>query len=586
MATVSRDSDKRNDEPDDQLVRLLCRALSRLAVAAHGLDKRLDEQLAELRQLLRRDIEDPVQLANLVDAIDARIKHVDDARDRHAEALQQALQKVIGQLLAVKPDADIASELKGQLKQLKQPLVDGEQLRLIARLPILQARVLEGVTGAPARSGGLFSRWFARAEEPVADERSAHNLAPAADTDVAQNIDESDEPLAQQHAAPIAEQPAAAVSSPIETDTRVEQATPTADSEPPFARISTAVCEVLEHLLTQIDPPPNASDDYRHAREQIAKGLNWYELVSTLEHISLVVLAALERDQGEFQQFLQGINQRLEDAHSVLESSRANQTQRQQADAELNDTVRSEVAEMQVSVAQATELDDLKFSIGSRLDSVVGALDHHRVSEKVRQQELEGQLATLTARLREMESQSANIEQRLLEQQRLALLDTLTQLPNRNAYEQRLRDEFERWQRYGRPLALAVCDIDHFKSINDNFGHLAGDKVLRIIAKTLAKRLRKTDFIARFGGEEFVVLMPETDQQAALQTIETIREAVANCPFHFREKPLSITMSAGIATFYENATPEKIFERADTALYQAKEGGRNRCVVAESVAVN
>ncbi len=264
----------------------------------------------------------------------------------------------------------------------------------------------------------------------------------------------------------------------------------------------------------------------------------------------------------------------------VIESSRVSQTQRVQDDATLNDTVRSEVAGIQVSVQQATQLDSLKTEIASRLDSVVGALDQHKDSEEKRQRELEQQLVALAERLREMESQSSAIEQRLLEQQRLALLDMLTQLPNRQAYEQRLQQEYERWKRYGRPLTLAVCDIDHFKSINDNFGHLAGDKVLRIVAKTLAKRLRKTDFIARFGGEEFVVLLPETDEQAALQTIETIREAVANCPFHFREKPLSITLSAGIAVFSGNATPEQVFERADTALYEAKLNGRNRCVVA------
>jgi diguanylate cyclase len=128
---------------------------------------------------------------------------------------------------------------------------------------------------------------------------------------------------------------------------------------------------------------------------------------------------------------------------------------------------------------------------------------------------------------------------------------------------------------------LAVCDLDHFKSINDNFGHLAGDKVLRIIAKTLRDRLRKTDFVARFGGEEFVILMPETERQEALQTLDAIRQAVAASPFHFRDKPVAITLSVGIAIFSDTATSDHVFERADTALYQAKQAGRNCCVVAD-----
>lgn len=571
MASVSRDNDKTGAE-QDELVRVLCRALSRLAVAAHGIDRRLDEQLAELRQLLRRDIDDLPRLAALVDAIDARIKLVDEERDRHAEVLQQSLQKLIEQLLAAKPGADIGSELKTLLKQLKRDPPEGERLRLLTRLPILQARVIEGIDGAAPR-GGLLSRWFARADQPatvaVDDDRVVAEPEPEPEASTA--------PVAVATSVAVTAVDAPAASIPVETS---EVAATAEAGEPPFARISKAVCEVLSELLQQIDPPATASDDYRHAREQIAKGLNWYELVSTLEQISMIVLAALERDHGEFQEFLQGINKRLEDAHGVLESSRASQTQRVQDDAKLNDMVRSEVAGIHVSVQEATQLDSLKTEIATRLDSVVGALDQHKDSEEKRQHELEQQLVVLTDRLREMESQSTAIEQRLLEQQQLALLDMLTQLPNRQAYEQRLQQEYERWKRYGRPLAMAVCDIDHFKTINDNFGHLSGDKVLRVIAKTLAKRLRKTDFVARFGGEEFVVLMPETDQQAALQTIETIREAVANCPFHFREKPLTITLSAGVAVFSGNASPEQIFERADTALYQAKQNGRNRCEVA------
>lgn len=576
MASVSRDNDNTGAE-QDELVRVLCRALSRLAVAAHGIDRRLDAQLAELRQLLRRDIDDLPRLAALVDAIDARIKLVDEERDRHAEVLQQSLQKLIEQLLAVKPDADIGSELKALLKQLKRDLPEGERLRLLTRLPILQARVIEGIDGAAPR-GGLLSRWFARADQPAVVAERVEPEPEASTAPVAEAtpvVATTPVVVAIPVAATTVVAPVASI--PVETS---ELSTTVEAGEPPFARISKAVCEVLSELLQQIDPPATASDDYHHAREQIAKGLNWYELVSTLEQISMIVLAALERDHGEFQEFLQGINKRLEDAHGVLESSRASQTQRAQDDAKLNDMVRSEVAGIHVSVQEATQLDSLKIEIATRLDSVVGALDQHKDSEQKRQHELEQQLVVLTDRLREMESQSTAIEQRLLEQQQLALLDMLTQLPNRQAYEQRLQQEYERWQRYGRPLAMAVCDIDHFKTINDNFGHLSGDKVLRVIAKTLAKRLRKTDFVARFGGEEFVVLMPETDQQAALQTIETIREAVANCPFHFREKPLTITLSAGIAVFSGNASPEQIFERADTALYQAKQNGRNRCEVA------
>lgn len=565
-------SDSRGNEHNGELVRLLCRALSRLAVAAHGIDRRLDDMLAELRQLLRRDIEEPAQLSMLVDAIDARIKVVDDERDNRGDSVQQSLQQLVGQLLATKPSADIARELKNLQKEFKRKPADGEELRLLARLPALQAQVLAGDPAAPR--SGLFSRLFGRDQEvPSAA------LADAGDSAM------SAEP--REHAA-VAEPERAAAFEPVSLGASTlntlqgpdEQAAGDQGGDPPFNRISSAVCQVLDRMLQQIDPPPSASDNYRHARDQIARGLNWYELVSTLEEISVIVLAALEGGQGEFQEFLVGINQRLQAAHSALASSKEHQTQRRESDTNLNQTVRAEVAQMQVRMAEATQFEQLKIEIGARLDVIVGALDQHKEAEQHRQLELEQQLGTLAERLLEMETQSSAIEQRMLEQQKLALLDTLTQLPNRQAYEQQLQHEYERWVRYGRPLALAVCDVDHFKSINDNFGHLAGDKVLRIIAKTLRTRLRKTDFIARFGGEEFVILMPETELPEALQVLETIREAVATCPFHFRDQPVVITVSAGVAAFVADAPPEKIFERADAALYQAKQAGRNRCISA------
>lgn len=594
MASDARGNGKRSDEAE--LVRLLCRALSRLAVAAHGIDRRLDEMLSELRQLLRRDISDPQPLSSLIDAIDARIKVVDDERDQRGDLLHSAAKTLIDQLLAAKPDADIARQLKALQKEFKQKAADGEELKLLARLPALQAHVLSGVTNGAAR-GGILSRLFGRDEATAAEDKKSRIAEDAERDDGSDNADVAASSAEMSPAQIARDQLPAATAKSVDEKSAPMIAVPAAvqveqsavvdlsiadqpDDEPPFARIATAVCQVLDDLLQQIDPPPTATDNYRHAREQIAKGLNWYELVSTLEEIGVIVLAALDRGQGEFQEFLVGISKRLDEAHQVIQASRQSQSNRQHDEDTLNQVVRSEVQQMQVQVAAATQLETLRADIGQRLDGIVGALDKHRESSGVRQQELEQQLGTLTQRLRDMETQSAVMEKRMIEQQRLALIDTLTQLPNRKAYDQRALEECERWKRYGRPLTLAVCDLDHFKSINDKFGHLAGDKVLRIIAKTLRQRLRKSDFIARFGGEEFVILLPETDAQESLRALETLREAVAQCPFHFRDERVAVTVSIGIASFNTGTAPESVFERADAALYRAKDAGRNRCIIA------
>ncbi len=273
-----------------------------------------------------------------------------------------------------------------------------------------------------------------------------------------------------------------------------------------------------------------AVDSYKAAEQQLQKGLNWYELVPVLEHISLVIISVIDRDQCEFETFLQQLNQRLGEAFQFIDNSEQSGAEGRVAGQQLSASVRQQVTAMQQSMAAATGLEQLKTEVSGRLEQIVAAVDQHQNGEQARQQSLSEQLDALVDRVKSMESDSADAEQRIEEQRQLALRDVLAQLPNREAYQQRLQQEFERWQRYDRPLTLVICDIDHFKGINDSYGHLAGDKVLRIIAKSLAKRLRKTDFIARYGGEEFVVLMPETEQRAALAVIDSLRLAIAGCP--------------------------------------------------------
>jgi diguanylate cyclase len=189
-------------------------------------------------------------------------------------------------------------------------------------------------------------------------------------------------------------------------------------------------------------------------------------------------------------------------------------------------------------------------------------------------------LKELVERVAVMEQEAKGFREHMEEQRQKALTDPLTGLPNRAGWTERLELEMARFQRYGGELLMAVMDIDHFKRINDNYGHLAGDKVLKIVASELSSRLRKTDFIARFGGEEFVLLIPSTPVDGGRQMVETLRAAVAACPFHFKNEPVTITLSAGLTAFAAGESADKVFERADQALYSAKRGGRDRIEVA------
>ena len=156
--------------------------------------------------------------------------------------------------------------------------------------------------------------------------------------------------------------------------------------------------------------------------------------------------------------------------------------------------------------------------------------------------------------------------------------DSLTGLLNHARFKERLQVELERARRHGTPLSLALIDLDHFKSVNDNHGHLVGDRVIRGLSRSLQKRLRRTDIIGRYGGEEFAAILPSTPPEAAQVTIDRIRERFAETSFETDSQSFFSSFSAGIAGSHPGIEAETLIATADAALYAAKRAGRNRVV--------
>ena len=156
--------------------------------------------------------------------------------------------------------------------------------------------------------------------------------------------------------------------------------------------------------------------------------------------------------------------------------------------------------------------------------------------------------------------------------------DGLTGISNKRYFQEALRRELTRTQRHGRPLSLAIFDIDHFKKINDSFGHLAGDAVLRELAGRIKGTIRGDEVFARYGGEEFALLIPESSVDQAVKFAERIRALVSATTFETEGRRIPVTISVGVAhTAGEPAiTPEELVGRADRKLYEAKRAGRNR----------
>ncbi|WP_290702769.1 GGDEF domain-containing protein [Amphritea sp.] len=179
-------------------------------------------------------------------------------------------------------------------------------------------------------------------------------------------------------------------------------------------------------------------------------------------------------------------------------------------------------------------------------------------------------------RIRELEAENIELRKQLASHRLQAYRDPLTGIANRRAYDEKLSEEISRCMRNQKVFSLVIWDIDLFKQINDDFGHQTGDQVLRAVAKKLNSRMRKSDFTARIGGEEFISLFIDCDQQQAFARADSLREEIAQQPIQTNAGDKLITISCGVSQFSPNINAETLFSQADRALYQAKHNGRNR----------
>ncbi len=195
--------------------------------------------------------------------------------------------------------------------------------------------------------------------------------------------------------------------------------------------------------------------------------------------------------------------------------------------------------------------------------------------------ELEARVKLRTHQLKTELKERKTIEKMLKHQ---ATHDPLTGLFNRNELERRINDDIARSIRYQHPLSIFMVDIDHFKEINDRYGHANGDRVLRSIAFELERSLRKTDYVARYGGEEFLVVLPETPVTMAVELGERLLRQVANHRANLGDDSVSLTISIGVASYPETAKAwHELLDTADGAMYQAKKDGRNCLRIAQSL---
>jgi len=180
---------------------------------------------------------------------------------------------------------------------------------------------------------------------------------------------------------------------------------------------------------------------------------------------------------------------------------------------------------------------------------------------------------------RELSDQTRELEETQGQLRLLAMTDPLTEISNRRHFMSQISEEIERTKRFGDPFSLMMIDIDNLKEVNDTYGHEAGDEVLRTFAKYCQTRLRSIDRLARFGGDEFIVLLVQTGWKKAKEVAERLVSEIQGLEMQIEKESIHITVSIGLTTIIEGSTIEGLIKRADKALYEAKNGGRNQVAI-------
>lgn len=336
---------------------------------------------------------------------------------------------------------------------------------------------------------------------------------------------------------------------------------------------------VVIELLERISVPSGLTNEataLRHAALQAEDTAAIKSCVSGLADLVCRMRDALQSELDNLAGFLRSTAQRLQEFERYVSYTRDLHSEASSDALQLSETMCGSIDGLRGEVSASEDLEAVKHLIEERLDTINEDLDRFVSTQKARATEASDTIDKMVNKLQDLEAEAEHLRDDLEEQHARVLLDPLTGVLNRAGYQETAGKQFARWKRYGGALSLAVIDLDLFKHINDEYGHAAGDKVLSTVATKIVESIRESDILCRYGGEEFVLLLPETNMDDAIPLLDKLRSEIERCPFRYKETPVSVTLSCGVAQFTRNETLDDVFERADQAMYEAKDAGRNQ----------
>jgi diguanylate cyclase len=600
------DNLEKKEQDWEDLQTTLKRAIGRLSLAAEGQHSSLDRHLNDLRSAMKNNINQQ-QIESIVDDISRILAKLEEgqgeAKRKSIDILEQLLSKL------TLPKKSEKSRHKLLKKLAKSDDTDSDNLlkqSLELLLPVIKSDISDN------ENPGLIDRIFKTGKN---DDLSSPKKIPSSTVnteeqylntyktcliDLLNKLDNPDSPNGKLAALKICAQDAQKLNnldklseqlsqllqthtrSNSNTDNNIENILSSTNSES-SSNSQPSIQELLIRLLEQLIIPGELQSKANKIKlhlEQETTTTNWKPLLKDVALLINSIRSHLQKEKQEFEEFLQQLTDRLKTLDRFLQNESSNLHLAESDGLAFDKQLGLNVKEIRNDINHATELTSLKENVTSKLDTISEHIKHYRDSENVRFQHSQSEIDAMQLKMQALESETSKLKKLVIEKNRQAMFDALTEIPNRLSYENKADEEIARWKRFSNPLSLVIWDIDLFKKVNDTYGHKAGDKVLKTVAQLLVKSIRETDFLARYGGEEFVMLLPGTKQEETLRLVNKLRQQVENCGFHYHGESVKITISCGVSSFNENDTLNQVFERADKALYRAKENGRNQCVVA------
>jgi len=366
---------------------------------------------------------------------------------------------------------------------------------------------------------------------------------------------------------------------------KINSQTPHKDSNTSTPAISEKESEfTIGHLITMLDwitIPGKSQAKLDTLKQQLEQRSGGADIGNLLRRIALTISNAYMEVQAELietEGFLKKVTHQLNEITLQVADIETLENESFSNSVSISTEMEKQINLIQTGVDEADSIENIKKTINTRIEVIQNNMDQFISVEQSRKKTSDESHKVLTDRLSNMETETEKLRLCIEEERSKAYTDALTKIPNRMSFDERISQEFQRWQRYNNKLSLCLIDIDKFKNVNDTYGHKAGDIVLKTVVQKCISKVRGSDFFCRYGGEEFALILPETNLSTAITVAESLRESIERCPFQYGDKTVPITISCGLAEFKGKDNLDTIFKRADKALYKAKDSGRNCCI--------